>query len=148
MGNNLNSNGMQSNAYAGSPVGIQQGPQTAVGGPGANAGNFNFDWLSGGLGKVGGALSGSTGKYGLAPTLMSGILGAGNIWMGMKQYGLAKKQLKFGREAFNRQMENQAKTTNAALLGQAEARYASNKNAYAEPSAWMDKHAVSGRGVG
>lgn len=63
---------------------------------------------------------------GLANSLFSG-------WMGMKNYGLAKDQLKFTKEAFNKNFGAQANLINAQLSDRA------RKRAYTDPGRAMSE---------
>lgn len=63
---------------------------------------------------------------GLANSLFSG-------WMGMKNYGLAKDQLKFSKEAFNKNFSAQANLINAQLADRA------RKRAYTDPGRAMSE---------
>ena len=51
----------------------------------------------------------------------------GNLYMGMKQYGLAKDQLAFGKESFNKNYNAQKATTNNSITSQNVARAASRE---------------------
>lgn len=61
---------------------------------------------------------GST-SMGAGGALIGGASALGNLWMGMKNYGMAQKQLAFQQDAFNKNYGNQVKSTNNALEGRA-----------------------------
>lgn len=73
----------------------------------------------------------------------SGILqGLGSAYMGMKQYGLAKDQLQFSKDAFNKNYAAQAKMTNSMLEDRQRARMASNPGAYQSVGDYMAKNGI------
>ncbi len=114
-------------AGAGAMVAGVPGAQPAPGGA--------FQWLN------------STDKQGVTT---QGVLGAGlgaaqgvmNAWMGMKQYGLAKKTLAENTRQFNLNYDAQRQTTNAQLEDRQRARVASNSGAYQSVGDYMGAHAV------
>lgn len=70
------------------------------------------------------------------------LSGLGNLFMGMQNYGLAKDQLKFQKDAYNKNYAAQAKTTNASLEDRQAARVASNPGAYQSVSDYMAKNRI------
>jgi hypothetical protein len=70
-------------------------------------------------------------------------LGAGNLFMGFKQYGLAKKQLKFARNSFNKNYAANRQITNANLRDRQAARVASNSGAYQSVGDYMNQNQVA-----
>ena len=98
-------------------------------------------------GKENGLLSSIDAKTGLkTPGMLDYGIGAlsglGNLWMGMQNYGLAKDQLKFQKDAYNKNYAAQAKTTNANLEDRQAARVASNPTAYQSVSDYMAKNRI------
>ena len=71
------------------------------------------------------------------------ISGLGNLFMGMKNYGLAKDQLKFQKDAYNKNYAAQVKTTNASLEDRQRARVASNPTAFESVSDYMAKNRIA-----
>ena len=72
-----------------------------------------------------------------------GILqGLGNAYMGMKQYGLAKEQLQFSKDAFERNFAAQRQMTNTNLQDRQRARVASNPGAYQSVGDYMNQNGV------
>lgn len=71
------------------------------------------------------------------------LQGLGNAYMGMKQYGLAKDQLQFSKDAFNKNYAAQAKMTNASLLDRQRARVASNPGAYQSIGDYMAQNGIA-----
>lgn len=73
-------------------------------------------------------------------------LGAGqgllNAFMGMQQYGLAKKTLEENKRQFQLNYDAQKTTTNAALEDRQRARLAANPGAYESLSSYMDKNRI------
>lgn len=86
-----------------------------------------------------GDLSGSQ-KLGVGIQAGSALL---NGFMGMKQYGLAKDQLKFQKTSFNKNYQNQVGETNRRLEDRQAARVASNPGAYQSVSDYMNRYRVS-----
>ena len=133
-------------------------PQTAVGGSnwmapaGLNASNTNMGipgWMPDGAtaGGAGGTdwltmLMGKEGQAGLAGPLAS--LGSSLMsgFMGMQNYGLAKDQLAFQKEAYATNLENQKKTVNTQLEDRQRARIVSNANGYQSLDDYMNKNGV------
>lgn len=72
--------------------------------------------------------------------------GAFNAWMGMKQYGLAKKQLAEGKQQFALNYDAQRTTTNAQLEDRQRARVASNAGAYQSVGDYMGANGIRPRG--
>ena len=73
-----------------------------------------------------------------------GILqGLGSAYMGMKQYGLAKDQLQFSKDAFNKNYAAQAKMTNASLMDRQRARVAANPGAYQSVGDYMAQNGIA-----
>lgn len=73
---------------------------------------------------------------------LGAIQGFGNLYLGMKQYGLAKDQLAFSKDAFAKNFAAQAKMTNASLADRQAARVASNAGAYESVGNYMSKYGV------
>ena len=80
------------------------------------------------------------GFGGLALGAASGL---GNLWMGMKNYGLAKDQLAFQEDAYAKNYAAQKQTTNASLEDRQRARVAANPAAYASVSDYMAKNGIA-----
>ena len=70
------------------------------------------------------------------------IQGLGGAYMGMKQYGLAKEQLQFSKDAFNKNYAAQAQMTNASMEDRQRARVASNAGAYQSVGDYMAKNGI------
>ena len=113
--------------------------ETRVAMPGGSTGSLwgdDWSWLTGGKNADGTSFN---GMGGLALGALSGL---GNLFMGMQNYGLAKDQLKFQKDAYNKNYAAQAKTTNASLEDRQAARVASNPTAYASVSDYMAKNRI------
>ncbi|QFR59801.1 hypothetical protein VOWphi5012_017 [Vibrio phage phi50-12] len=65
-----------------------------------------------------------------------------NAYTGLQGLNLAKEQLAFSKDAFNKNYANQVKLTNAQLRDRQEARYAANPNAYENPDKYMEENKV------
>ena len=79
------------------------------------------------------------GWGGLALGAASSLL---NGWMGMQQYGLAKKQLSEGKRQFDMNWDAQKATTNSALEDRQRARVASNPGAYESIDSYMNRNGI------
>lgn len=73
--------------------------------------------------------NGKTGQMGIAPAAIGAVSSLGNAWLGMKQYGLAKKQFKESKRQFNLNYARQTDTINRQLEDRQRARVAANSNA-------------------
>lgn len=69
-------------------------------------------------------------------------LGLMNAFMGMKQYGLAKKQFDFQRDAFERNYGAQRQSINTQLEDRQRARVASNPGAYQSVGEYMNRNSI------
>ncbi|MCA9911727.1 MAG: hypothetical protein KC496_00195 [Anaerolineae bacterium] len=68
--------------------------------------------------------------------------GIGNAFMGMQQYGLAKKAFEESKRQYNQNYAAQRQTINTALEDRQRARVASNAGAYQSVGDYMYKNAV------
>lgn len=118
---------------------------------------FNMDYLQDptvanifskyGIGGAGGPQVDTSwfGKLGGMEGIGAGLQGLGalgSMFTGFKNYGLAKDQLKFQKQAFNKNFENQKKLTNARLEDRQRQRHAANPYMNARPEDYMAKHGV------
>jgi hypothetical protein len=81
----------------------------------------------------------SQGWGGLA---LGGAQALGSLYMGMKQYGLAKDTLAANKAQFERNFEAQRRTTNTALEDRQRARVAANPGAYQSVGDYMNQNEV------
>lgn len=79
---------------------------------------------------------------GAAGSILGVAQGFGNAYMGMQQFGLAKKALAQSKEQFERNYAAQRTTTNASLEDRQRARVASNAGAYQSVGEYMAKNGV------
>lgn len=87
------------------------------------------------------AVSGmTTGGWG--STALGAAQGLGNLYMGMQQYGLAKKALAQSKDQFEKNYAAQRTTTNASLEDRQRARVASNAGAYQSVGEYMNKNGI------
>lgn len=70
------------------------------------------------------------------------LQGLGSAYMGMKQYGLAKDQLQFSKDAFNKNYAAQAAMTNSNMEDRQRARVASNPGAYQSVGDYMAQNRI------
>ena len=143
-------------------IGFQDG---SMGGYGLNANGASIatPGLTGGLGNInqpGGIFSGigqwmkdsgflsqrdpNTGvqTQGWGGLALGGAQALGSLYMGMKQYGLAKDTLAANKAQFERNFDAQRRTTNAALEDRQRARVASNPGAYQSVGDYMNQNEV------
>lgn len=109
---------------------------SSVNAPGG-AGNWFRD--SGFLGSKGADGTFTQGWGGMALGAAQGI---GNLYLGMKQYGLAKETLANNKAQFERNFDAQKTTTNASLEDRQRARVASNAGAYQSVGDYMNQNGV------
>ena len=84
-----------------------------------------------------------TNINGLGGLALGAASGLGNLWMGMKNYGLAKDQLAFQKDAYAKNYAAQKQTTNASLEDRQRARVAANPAAYVSVSDYMAKNGIA-----
>lgn len=119
--------GTPTNAQIFSDIG-GQAPQGIFGGIG--------QWL-----KDSGAF-GTRDQQGWAGPALQGVSSLANMYMGMKQYGLAKDQLAFQKDSFNKQYDANRTLTNSRLEDRQAARVASNPGAYQSVGDYMNQNKV------
>lgn len=88
------------------------------------------------------SIFGGNGKAGWGNTAVGAASGLMSGFMGMQNYGLAKKQLAFQKQAFEKNLANQTKATNTALEDRQRARVAANSGGYQSVSDYMREHGV------
>ena len=86
-----------------------------------------------------------TGTQGWGMPALQTFGGLASIYMGMKQYGLAKDSLKENKRQFNMNHKNQVSMVNNQLEDRQRARLNSNggQGTYESVGTYMDKHGVS-----
>lgn len=99
------------------------------------------DWLSSLSGFAKGAF-GTTEAPGWASGAASAAGGMFKGWLGMQQYGLAKKVLAENQRQFNLNYNAQKQTTNTELEDRQRARVASNPGAYQSVGDYMNQNGV------
>ena len=67
---------------------------------------------------------------GMGGLALNSLMGMGNLYMGMQQYGLMKDQLAFSKDAFNRNYDAQRTMTNNQIRDRNFARNAANPGKY------------------
>lgn len=78
-----------------------------------------------------------SGTTGWGMPVIQGASALMNGFMGMKNYGLAKKQFEFSKDMALKNLENQTKTINTQMEDRQRARVASNPGAYQSVDAYM-----------
>lgn len=86
---------------------------------------------------------GKDGQQGWGSLALGGASLLANGFMGMKQYGLAKDQLKQAKKEFNLNYNAQRQTVNTQLEDRQRARVASNPGAYQSVGDYMKQHAIA-----
>jgi len=85
-------------------------------------------------------------RSGLLPVLNT-FSGLASAYLGMKQYGLAKKSFKQNKKEFGMNYDAQRQLTNAQMEGSAKARHSANPGFYDTPSDYMAKNSIAARRV-
>jgi hypothetical protein len=133
----------------------------SMGGTGfqANGATIATPNLTGGVGGMGGGGTGGSNWFrdsgflsqrnadgtmsqGWGGLALGGAQALGSLYMGMKQYGLAKDTLAANKAQFERNFDAQRTTTNASLEDRQRARVASNAGAYQSVGDYMDQNRV------
>lgn len=72
-----------------------------------------------------------------------GVAGlAGNAFMGMQQYGMARQALRQSQDQFNKNFAAQRQTLNTAMEDRQRARVASNPGAYESVGEYMERNRI------
>lgn len=87
-------------------------------------------------------LFGNQNQVGVLPTVLGGLDALSGAIMGFQNYNLAKDQLAFQKQAYEANMANQVKMTNAQLRDRQAARHAANPQAYESADSYMAKNEV------
>ena len=122
------------------PTGLATAGYTEVSPYASSDGKLSSDNLWGALGTTDAAGNKTQGWGSPAINLAQGV---GSAFMGMKQYGLAKDQLQFSKDAFNKNYDAQRMSTNTNLEDRQYARVAANPGAYQSVSDYMSQHRVA-----
>jgi hypothetical protein len=116
------------------------------GGGWSPAGNLNTNTAVGApsfMDKVLGYRDGQGNAFqGWGGLAIGGAQALGGLYLGMKQYNLAKDSLAFQKDAFAKNFETQKNLTNAQLEDRQRARVASNAGAYQSVGDYMNKNGV------
>lgn len=108
--------------------------------PVAPSSAFQPNWLQGLTGYTNDKGIKTEGWGGLA---LGGASALGGAFLGMKQYGMAKKQLSESKRQFDLNYGAQRQTINTELEDRQRARVASNPGAYESVGSYMNKNKVS-----
>lgn len=101
-----------------------------IGGTTPPGGGRGWNWLS------------TRDQQGVLGPALAGAQALGSLYLGMKQYGLAKDTLAANKAQFERNFDAQRRTTNAALEDRQRARVASNPGAYQSVGDYMNQNEV------
>lgn len=110
-------------------------PSMQVAGGAAGPGAMSWEGAFGQMGENGWV-------QGWAMPALQTFGGLANVYLGMKQYGLAKDQFKESKRQFNLNFDAQRKLTNSRLRDRQRARVASNPNAYQSVGAYMKDNGI------
>lgn len=90
------------------------------------------------------AFMGTRDMPGWGGAAIGGLNSLVNAFMGMKQYGIAKKTLAENKRQFNTNFDAQRQMVNSQLEDRQRARIASNPGAYQSVGEYMDRYGVKG----
>lgn len=88
------------------------------------------------------SMEGAFGQFGWAPHAINAASGLMQGFIGMKQYGLGKKQLAENKRQFNLNYGAQQKLTNSQLRDRQRARVASNPGVYESVDSYMAENGI------
>lgn len=117
-------------------------PLTEVGA--GSYGSVNPGFLSGDLYTkfMGGTAADGSKTAGILPVGLGAVQGLGSLFLGMQQYGLAKKQLEEGKRRYDQDYAAQKTLTNGRLEDRQRARVASSPTAYESVGNYMNKNGI------
>ena len=90
----------------------------------------------------GGFMDNMLGEDGWGNLALSGVSAGLQGFMGMKQLGLAKDQLDFQKQSFNKNYGAQKQTTNTQLRDRQRRRYAEQPDSYVSPDEYMKQNRI------
>jgi hypothetical protein len=90
----------------------------------------------------GGFMDNMLGKDGWGNLALSGVSAGLQGFMGMKQLALAKDQLDFQKQSFNKNYGAQKQTTNTQLRDRQRRRYAEQPDSYVSPDEYMKQNRI------
>ena len=123
----LNPNGASRNGYTADLMGQWGGPVKTTMGANESGGGFMDNML---------------GKDGWGNLALSGVSAGLQGFMGMKQLGLAKDQLDFQKQSFNKNYGAQKQTTNTQMRDRQKRRYTENPDQYVSPDEYMKQNGI------
>ena len=82
------------------------------------------------------------GKDGWGKNALGALQGLGSLYMGMKQYGLAKAAFDEQKRQFQMNYDAQRDATNTRMADRQAARYSSDPTFYQSPSVYMDRNRI------
>jgi len=85
-----------------------------------------------------------TQKMGAVPTALNTFGGLANLYMGMKMFGLAKKDFRENRRQFNLNYNAQARTLNSTMENRQKALYSASPQIHSSPAEFMAKYGIKG----
>ena len=84
-----------------------------------------------------GQITQGTGNF-----MLSGLNSAMNLYMGIKNYNLAKQQIDMQKKEYERNFQAKQQMANSAMEDRQKARVASNPNAYMNVNEYMNKYGI------
>lgn len=79
---------------------------------------------------------------GMGNYMLSGLNSAMNLFMGIKNYNLAKQQIDLQKKEYERNFQAKQQMVNSAMEDRQKARVASNPNAYMNVNDYMNKYGI------
>lgn len=119
-------------------------------GGGSSFGSGALDWLKSfpnsdwGKAILGSKNTDGSTTMGLGSLALGGASALGNLYMGMKQFGLMKDQLDLAKSSFAKNWDAQKTAINTQLADRQAARVASNSGAYESLDSYMKKNSIKG----
>lgn len=128
-------------------TGVQQAvsspmPSAPAGGAMPNV-NVAAPTVPGAGGEVGAQQgSGWFGEGGKLNTVIGGVQVLGSLWNSFQQHKMAKEQMKFAREQWDTNVQNQTQTYNTALEDRIRARHFTEGRGGGETDQYLKKHSL------
>lgn len=117
---------------------------TGVGGASLTAPVVDAPTAVAGAGGAAGAQQGTGwfGEHGKANTIIGGVQVLGSLWNSFQQHKMAKEQMKFAREQWDTNLENQTQTYNTSLEDRIRSRHFSEGKDAQQTDAYLNEHSL------
>lgn len=90
----------------------------------------------------GGGMGNLWGENGAINTVLGGVQVLGNLWNSFQQHKMAKDQMKFAREQWDTNLQNQTQTYNTALEDRIRSRHFTEGRGGGETDQYLKKHSL------